>query len=256
MKQFISFSGGVESRTMAVLFGNKADAIFADTGAEHEKLYNQLDTVENKIREFHNNDFKIIRVKQINAEGSGTDNLIDYIKYRKFFPSFGARYCTRLFKIEPIDAYLSQFDEVEIMIGLNADEADKRTGNHGLLSHVKYSYPLIENGINRVMCKEILNAVGIYPQFPVFMQRGGCKCCYFKSKKEYTAMALLSENEYDEVAELEQIIQDKRDKFFHLVDSIPNLKDFKIKAKSILFKPEEIYTTINDVTNCGVFCNR
>lgn len=35
MKRFISFSGGVESRTMAVLFGNKADAIFADTGAEH-----------------------------------------------------------------------------------------------------------------------------------------------------------------------------------------------------------------------------
>jgi len=32
MKKFLSFSGGVESRTMAILFGKNADAIFADTG--------------------------------------------------------------------------------------------------------------------------------------------------------------------------------------------------------------------------------
>lgn len=252
MKQFISFSGGVESRTMAVLFGNKADAIFADTRAEHGVLYEQLHNVESKIKAFHGNDFKIIRVWRNNK----TDSLIDYIKERKFFPSFGARYCTRLFKIEPIDDYLRQFDEVEIMIGLNADEAELRTGNHGLLPHVKYSYPLVEHGITRAMCKQILKAADIEPNFPVYMQRGGCKCCYFKSKKEFEAMAILSEKEYDEVAELEQDVQDKRSKFFHLVDSIPNLKDFKRHAQSVLFKPEEIYTVINDVTNCGVFCKR
>jgi hypothetical protein len=252
MKQFISFSGGVESRTMAVLFGNKADAIFADTRAEHDALYEQLGDVENKIKTFHNNDFKIIRVWRNNK----TDSLIDYIKERKYFPSFGSRYCTRLFKIEPIDDYLKQFDEVEIMIGLNADEAEQRTGNHGLLPHVKYSYPLFEHGINRAMCKQILKAADLEPNFPVYMQRGGCKCCYFKSKKEFEAMAILSESEYDEVAELEQEVQDKRSKFFHLVDSIPNLKDFKKHAQSILFKPEEIYTVINDVTTCGVFCKR
>ncbi len=39
MKKLLSFSGGVESRTMAILFGNKADAIFSDTGSEHEVLY-------------------------------------------------------------------------------------------------------------------------------------------------------------------------------------------------------------------------
>jgi 3'-phosphoadenosine 5'-phosphosulfate sulfotransferase (PAPS reductase)/FAD synthetase len=256
MKSFISFSGGVESRTMAVLFGNKADAIFADTGAEHDELYKQLDHVEAKIREFHNNDFKIIRVKQKSAEGTGIDNLLDYIKYTKFFPGFGARYCTRIFKIEPIDDFLAQFDEVQIMIGLNADEADLRTGNHGLLAHVQYDYPLIEHGVNRRMCHEILAAAGITPNFPPYMRRGGCKCCYFKSKKEFEAMAILNEKEYDEVAALEQEIQDKRDKFFRLITNIPNLRDFKVKAQSILFRPDEIYATVNDATNCGVFCNR
>ena len=57
MRKFISFSGGVESSAMCILYGNKADAIFADTGFEHAKLYERIDLVQNKVREFHGNDF-------------------------------------------------------------------------------------------------------------------------------------------------------------------------------------------------------
>lgn len=253
MRKFISFSGGLESRTMAILFGNKADAIFSDTGSEHKKLYEQLEDVEEKIKIFHNNDFKVIRVS--NKEHGSLEN---YIRENNFFPSFKARFCTRLFKIEPIDNYLRQFENegVEIMIGLNADEMDKRTGNHGLLPFVKYSYPLVDLGINRRMCVEILKAANIYPDFPAYMSRGGCKFCYYKSKKEYQAMALMEPKEFDEIANLEADIQDKRDKFYHIIDSIPNLKEFKKHAESVLFTPEEMYPVINTDTSCGVFCNR
>ena len=47
MNKFIAFSGGVESSTMCVLFGDNADAIFADTGFEHELIYKRIDLVEN-----------------------------------------------------------------------------------------------------------------------------------------------------------------------------------------------------------------
>jgi len=253
-KTLISFSGGVESRTMALIYGSKADAIFSDTGWEHEELYNQLDEVEKKIRAFHNNDFKIIRVRS----KKHPEGLEQYIKDGKFYPSFQARFCTRIFKIEPIDDYLLQYKEegATLMIGLNADETELRTGNHGLHSFVDYSYPLADNGINRAMCEQMLDAAGIAPNFPAYMQRGGCKGCYYKSKKEFEAMAILNPKEFDSVADLEQTIQDKRDKFFHVIDSIPNLKDFKRHAQSILFDPKEIYSTINNATKCGVFCNR
>jgi hypothetical protein len=257
-KQFISFSGGVESRTMALIYGGNADAIFADTGWEHEELYKQIDTVEQKIREWHSNDFKIIRVRAENVDGTGTNTLEDYIRFRKFYPNFSNRFCTGRFKINPIDNFLKQYKDegVTIMIGLNADEADLRTGNHGLLSFVDYTYPLADNGITRAMCVQMLEAAGIAPNFPPYMKRGGCKGCYYKSKKEYMAMALLNPKEFDEVANLEQEIQDKRDKFFHVIDSIPNLKDFKKQAQSVLFDPAEIYSTVNNATRCGVFCNR
>jgi hypothetical protein len=252
VKKFISFSGGVESSTMCVLFGNKANAIFADTKFEHKALYERIDKVEKAVRKFHGNDFKIIKVQK--DEGG----LPEYIKAYKYYPSFQSRYCTRIFKIEPIDNFLKQYESegAEIMIGLNADEADDRTGNHGLLPFVNYSYPLIENGITREMCYEILKSADLSTNFLPYMKRGGCIGCFYKSKKEFEAMAILNPDEYDVVANLEADIQDKRDKFFHVIDSIPNLKDFKRHARSILFKPDEIYPVINNATKCGVFCNR
>ncbi|MEO7171317.1 phosphoadenosine phosphosulfate reductase family protein [Flavobacterium sp.] len=102
MKRFISFSGGVESTTMCVLYGKGAKAIWCDTGAEHELMYERIDEVEKEIKALHEGDFDLIRVKSTKHEG-----LEQYAIKRKFMPSGQQRYCTRLFKIEPIDDFLS-----------------------------------------------------------------------------------------------------------------------------------------------------
>lgn len=181
MRQFIAFSGGVESSTMCVLFGNKADAIFSDTGFEHDEIYKRVDLVERWVRDFHREDFIIHKIKNTKH-----NSLIEYIKEAKFYPNFQARYCTRMFKIEPIDNFLEGYKDegVELMIGLNADEIDQRTGNHGNKKFVNYSYPLADNGLVRGACISILKRVNLYPEFPPYMQRGGCIGCYYKSKKD------------------------------------------------------------------------
>lgn len=241
---------------MCLLFGNKANAIFADTGAEHHEIYDRIDLVEKTVREFYDNDFKIIKVKNPKY-----DSLEDYIIQSKFFPSFRQRFCTRLFKIEPIDNYLKQFKDegAELMIGLNADEGDKRTGNLGKLKFVDYSYPLLNLGIDRGNCGEILRAANIYPEFPPYMRRGGCKFCYYKSKGEFRAMVHLSPDEFQQVVDLEIAFQDERKEFFAIRDCIPKgMAEFRKSelAKQSLFNPSEIYPTVNDATSCGQFCNR
>jgi len=255
VKSFISFSGGVESSTMCVLFGNKADAIFADTGFEHQQIYDRIEIVEKWVQKFHRPDFKIYKVKN---EKDGT--LPEYIKKSHFYPNFKTRYCTRMFKIEPINSYLKQFENegVKIMIGLNADEVGQRTGAHGLISFVKYLYPLADYGLNRNACITILKKVGLYPEFPAYMRRGGCIGCYYKSEKEYLAMAAINPSEFKKVQDIEEELNDYfsiRNKYFSIK---PNKKmsDIKQEALSSLFKTEEVYATINDVTQCGVFCNR
>lgn len=252
MRQFIAFSGGVESSTMCVLFGNKADAIFSDTGFEHDEIYKRVDLVERWVRDFHREDFIIHKIKNTKH-----NSLIEYIKEAKFYPNFQARYCTRMFKIEPIDNFLEGYKDegVELMIGLNADEIDQRTGNHGNKKFVNYSYPLADNGLVRGACISILKRVNLYPEFPPYMQRGGCIGCYYKSKKEYEAMALLNPREFKIVEDLENDIQDRRKEFFSILKG-KTMKQIKSDVSNMLFNPEEIYPTINNATKCGVFCNR
>jgi hypothetical protein len=251
-RKFISFSGGVESTTMCVLFGKNADGIFSDTGGEHDELYERIELVENWCRQFHRPDFKIHLVRN---EKYGS--LTDYIKQQKFLPNFQARFCTRMFKIEPIDQFLKQYknEGAELMIGLNANELDQRTGNHGNLKFIKYSYPLCDNGLSREACKNILKKVGLLPEFPAYMQRGGCKYCYYKSIKEYEAMALLNPKEFAEVEELENEIQDQRTDFFSILPNI-KMKNIRENVSNMIFKPDEIYPVVNNATKCGVFCNR
>jgi len=255
MKRFISFSGGVESTAMCLLYGANAKAITADTGWEHPEMYERWQNVEIKLKMIHP-DFEIVRVKNEKHPGG----LKEYISTQKFYPSHRARYCTRMFKIEPIDNFLSEQGECELMIGLNADEGDKRTGNHGLKKNVKYSYPLYENGITRAACIRLLKRFDLEPVFPPYMARGGCVGCFFKSKKEYLAMALLAPDQFNEVEQVEEGIQDKRGDFYGIRDGIPSMKKFReaIEQQQLMFPADEIYDLAhNEInTSCGVFCHR
>lgn len=255
--QFISFSGGVESTTMCVLFGNKADAIFADTGFEHGLVYDHIEKVQDWCRKFHRKDFTIHKVKS--KYGTLPERIIE----QKFYPSFTSRYCTREFKIEPIDEFLEQYkqDGCKLMIGLNYDEINQRTGNHGNKKWIEISYPLAENKLTRNDCFIILDKAGLRPDYPVYMKRGGCIGCYYKSINAYKALALLNPDEFAIVEQLENDFNAAKREgsmFFKILGDPkkPSMREIREMAHNELFKPEEVYATINDVTQCGVFCNR
>lgn len=258
MTKFISFSGGVESTTMCLLYGKGATAIFSDTGSEHDLMYERLKHVEEYLVNYHGGDFKVVRIKaSVDVNGKRVESLTDYIKESAFFPSPRQRFCTRLFKVGVIDKFLSGYGDVELLIGLNADEAENRTGNYGLQKNVKYSYPLIENGLDRSDCMNILEGHGLLPDFPPYMDRGGCKFCPFKSKKEYRAMVHLAPDEINEVMELEETIQDKRNKYFRIRDNMPRMRDFiSIEKNNLLGNLSSYYKSDDEQKSCGVFCHR
>jgi hypothetical protein len=183
LQRFISFSGGVESTTMCILYGKDAKGIWADTGSEHEKMYERLDLVEEKIKAIHPN-FEIIRVKANSKyKGEYYDNLQDLATAMKFMPSPQVRYCTREFKIAPIDKYLKEVGECELMIGLNVDEQNSRSGNWGLNKNVNYIYPLVEDGLTRDDCEDILITHDLHPKMPVYMLRGGVNFALLSLRK-------------------------------------------------------------------------
>lgn len=62
MKRFISFSGGVESTTMCILYGKGAKAIWCDTGIEEPEMYERIDHVEKMLKIIHEDDFELVRI--------------------------------------------------------------------------------------------------------------------------------------------------------------------------------------------------
>lgn len=258
MKSFIAFSGGVESSAMCVLYGKNSTPIFTDTGFEHKPMYERIDMMESALGIIHGPDFKIIRLRQKNAESTGCRTLPEYIKLRKFYPNPMARFCTRLFKIEPMDDFLKDQGECEVFIGLNFDEADERVGNLGKCQNVKYRYPLIEDKKTRSDCEKILSNAGLLPQFPPYMSRGGCKGCFFKRKNEYRWMAHLAPGEALEVADLEESIQDQRGNYYHIHQDIPNMRRFiqNCRSEQFLF-PEDAQSWVpSSGASCGILCHR
>jgi 3'-phosphoadenosine 5'-phosphosulfate sulfotransferase (PAPS reductase)/FAD synthetase len=252
LKRFISFSGGVESTTMCILYGKGATAIWCDTGAEHEEMYNKIDSVEQRLKELHNGDFELVRVKNEKHNG-----LEEYANKAKYMPSGQARYCTRMFKIEPIDDFLGKQGECELMIGFNYDEQG-RTGNLELKTNVKYSYPLIEDGLTRDDCEDILKLNNLHPKFPVYMLRGGCRMCFYKSEKEYRAMYHLNKTEFEKMIEFEEGMQDERLKFYSIMGNGKSLRQLATECKSEMFVDvKSLYDDYKkDGKSCGAFCRR
>lgn len=261
MKRFISFSAGVESTTMCVLYGKGATAICCDTGAEHRAMYDRLKSVESKLKEIHNGDFQLlIIVPSVTARGEKVQSLIDYCLKYEMMPSGQMRFCTREFKINPIEQFLKSQGECELMIGFNADE-EGRTGNLEQLQNVKYTYPLIEDGYTRSECEDILNLHGLHPRFPIYMSRGGCKMCFFKTEKEYKALYFLNQDEFNEVMLFEESLQKNKKKFYSILGngkSLRQLAETCEQERTFLKDADwsELYKSLKAETSCGAFCHR
>lgn len=228
-------------------------------------MYSRLAYVEEMLKIYHNGDFEIIIIKPKSRKVKDivVNNLQEHIEAQMFMPSKQQRWCTGKWKIIPIDQFLKAQGPCELMIGLNADEepGQDRTGNFMKCKSVTYTYPLYNDGHDRTECEFILNELGLHPNLPVFMARGGCKWCPFKSIKEYKALYFLDRNTFYEGKNMEIKIQDKRKKFFAI--SMSGKSFAQIEAECIQEKTlwgedviKSLYKEVAASKSCGAFCHR
>jgi len=240
----VAFSGGVDSTALAIL-ETDATPVFTDTGWEFPHVYQHLERFEDVTGR------EVVRLK------SKHGTLPEYIRAQKFFPNHGARFCTRLFKIEPMNAYLAERLPCELMIGLRADE--NRVGHLSPLDGVTVRYPLAERGMNRADVVAVCVEAGLLPRYPVYAARGGCIGCFYKRRAEVDAMAALVPDVLTTIADLEDEIQDERGRAFHAFANVG------VSARTILNQPqlwpaEQVYAAASAREDygdaCGLFCNR
>lgn len=246
---YVAFSGGPDSTALALLMDD-ATPVFTDPKWEFPDVYAHIERFEAVTGR------QVLRLEHPQYPGG----LPEYIQHSKFLPNHGARFCTRMFKIDTMNYWLADKLPATLCIGLRADEpADDRVGNLTNTPGLTIRYPLREQGLTRIDVIRLCVENDLLPRKPVYMARGGCIGCFYKRKSEVRAMIELVPDLVDELQALEEAVQDERGRFFHM---FPNAgaSIAELRAQTTMFTPDEIYAdalrTDDYGAACGLFCNR
>lgn len=101
------------------------------------------------------------------------------IEHHIALPNWRQRWCTRILKIEPFQAYLAEHRPATIYVGFRADEEGAREGvEYGELTTRKF--PMIEWGWGLAEVMDYLDQRGV-----VVPERTDCGACFFQTLGEW-----------------------------------------------------------------------
>ena len=178
-RRILGLSGGKDSAALAIYLkdlgrDDQVEYFFCDTGAELREVYDYLDRLEDYLG------------KPIERLSSGRDFDHHLKRFNGFLPAPHARWCTRVMKLEPLEAFVGD-DPCVSYIGIRADE-----NRQGYISHkpnIRAVYPFIEDGVVRDDVFRILEeSVGV-PAYYQWRSRSGCYFCFFQRKDEWIGLA-------------------------------------------------------------------
>ena len=195
-RHVLGLSGGKDSAALAIYIKDnypnlheKMEYFFSDTGAELNEVYNFLEKMEAYLG------------KEIVRLSSGRD-FEHWLKiHNDYLPSPRQRWCTRVMKIKPFEAYVGD-DSVISYIGIRADE-----NREGYISHketIKAVFPFIEDGLVRDDIFNILkSSVGI-PEYYKWRSRSGCYFCFFQRQDEWLGLKNNHPELFEKAAQIEK----------------------------------------------------
>ena len=225
MKHYISLGAGVQSSTMALMFAcgeltpMPDGAIFADTQAEPQSVYEWLDWLEKQLP---------FPVHRVTAGNLTTESVRPRVSkkngrtyYKHFVPTFGLeargsalipmmlpRKCTTDFKLVPLDKAVRRLagiprgcKEIRVVqfIGISADEAIRmKSSRHQWAANL---YPLVDRAITRQDCLAWMKAKG-HPAPP----RSACVYCPYHTDREWKRLKEEEPDEFEKAVAFETAV--------------------------------------------------
>ena len=178
-RHILGLSGGKDSAALAIYLKDQGrderiEYFFCDTGAELREVYDYLDRLEDYLG------------RSIERLSSGRDFDHHLKRFNGFLPAPHARWCTRVMKLEPLEAFVGE-DPCISYIGIRADE--NRSGYISHKPNIQAAYPFVDDGIVKSDVLRILNeSVGI-PDYYKWRSRSGCYFCFFQRRDEWIGLA-------------------------------------------------------------------
>ncbi len=232
--EILSLGAGVQSSAIA-LMSEKGDlprldaAVFADTGAEPQQVYDWLDWLETQLS------FPVHRVSKGNLETDDVKRMVSGKTGKRYVrsgtpmwvqkgPKMGGgllRKCTRDYKIRPLQRKSKEIGGVgrrpaSVMvrqwIGISTDEAHRMKPSRDVWC--EHWWPLIDRNISRQGCIRWMEKNG-YPKPP----RSACVFCPFHSADEWYRLQTEEPASYERAAKYEDHLRSELKQWDELTEA-------------------------------------
>jgi 3'-phosphoadenosine 5'-phosphosulfate sulfotransferase (PAPS reductase)/FAD synthetase len=195
VRHILSLSGGKDSAALALYMRDRVpemEYIFHDTDKELKETHDYLARLEALLGK------PIVITKPEYSFDA-------WLKiYGGMIPSNHRRWCTRMLKLKPFEAYVGD-DEVYNYIGIRADE--QRTGYISHKPNITPVYPFRDDGLVLADIVRILEDSGL--GLPTFTQwgrtRSGCFFCFYQQKIEWVRLRETYPELYEEAKQYEYV---------------------------------------------------
>ena len=194
VRHICGISGGKDSSALALHLRDQVpemEYFFCDTGAELPETYEFLSRLEVILGK---------PIARLNSE-RGFDHWFEV--FRGALPSPQMRWCTKVMKIKPIEAWIG--DEPAISyVAIRADEANRK-GYISTKPNIESRFPFVEDGIDHDGVMKILDDAGIgLPAYYEWRTRSGCYFCFYQRKAEWVGLAERHPELYERAIAIEQ----------------------------------------------------
>jgi len=197
VRHIVSISGGKDSTALAIYMLQEypqipVEYVFCDTECELPETYEYLERLEAFLGK------KITRLSAIdllnlNPAKQHRRNPFDIWLnevYSGFLPSPRVRWCTRVLKIRPFEAYVGD-DHAYSYIGIRGDEdrdgyMAKKPPSLSDRPNIIPVYPFKDDGLGLIDIKTLLEESGLgLPDYYRWRSRSGCYFCFYQQIGEW-----------------------------------------------------------------------
>jgi len=204
-RHVLGISGGRDSAALAVFMRQhypqlNVEYFFTDTGKELPEVYEFLGRLEGFLGR---------PIARLNP-----DRDFDFWlnQYKHFLPSPQTRWCTRMLKIRPFEAWIrADLDEgvkITSYVAIRADEMH-REGHSSSHTNLTVRLPFREAGVDLAGVRELLESSGVgLPAYYRWRSRSGCTFCFFQQKIEWVHLKEEHPDAFEEAKRYEKIARE------------------------------------------------
>ena len=202
-RHILGLSGGKDSAALAIYLKDQGrdeelEYFFCDTGSELREVYDYLFRLEDYLG------------KPIARLSSGRNFDHHLKRFNGFLPAAHARWCTRVMKIEPLEAFVGDAPCTSY-VAIRADE--RRDGYISHKPNIRAVYPFVEDGIvKQDVFRMLENSVGI-PEYYQWRSRSGCYFCFFQRRDEWIGLAEKHPDLFEQAKQYESVDRESGRRF-------------------------------------------